>query len=50
MENMMYNYSDIKAYWSKFINDYTNEASSEAISSIKETQFKSEFFIRTDVF
>lgn len=28
MENMMYNYSDIKAYWSKFINDYTNDVKS----------------------
>jgi len=25
---MMYNYSDIKAYWSKFINDYTNDVKS----------------------
>ncbi len=28
MENMMYNYSDIKAYWSKFINDYSNDVKS----------------------
>ncbi len=25
---MMYNYSDIKAYWSKFINDYSNDVKS----------------------
>ena len=24
----MYNYSDIKAYWSKFINDYANDVKS----------------------
>jgi len=24
----MYNYSDIKAYWSKFINDYSNDVKS----------------------
>lgn len=25
---MMYNYSDIKAYWSKFINDYAADVKS----------------------
>jgi hypothetical protein len=24
----MYNYSDIKSYWSKFINDYTKDVKS----------------------
>ena len=28
MENTMYNYSDIKAYWNKFINDYTADVKS----------------------
>ena len=28
MENTMYNYSDIKSYWSKFINYYTKDVKS----------------------
>ena len=28
MENIMYNYSDIKGYWSKFINDYSEDVKS----------------------
>jgi len=28
MENMMYNYSDIKNYWNKFMNDYAEDVKS----------------------